>query len=221
MVNDVFDRDQLQALAGPAGSLEVSVSAAAEAGTLKSAAGIAIVCHPHPLHGGTMDNKVVTTLMRTYRDLGVAVVRFNFRGVGASEGDYAEGVGERDDLRAVADSVRRERPQAPLYIAGFSFGAAVVANTCGQLGPLQHIALVAPPVPRYELSQLTELGAPASVFQGGQDERVVARDVADWSASLAGEVSYHEFADAGHFFHGKLSQLKAALTQAVLEVADE
>lgn len=219
MVNDVFDRDQRQSLSGPAGALEVCVHAGAEGGALRQAGAVAIVCHPHPLHGGTMDNKVVSTLMRAYRDLGMAVVRFNFRGVGASEGEYAEGVGERDDLRAVMGFVRRERPQAPVYIAGFSFGAAVVANASAQLGPLQHIALVAPPVPRYQLLGLTKLAAPASVFQGGQDERVVAAEVAGWSAALG--VSYHEFATAGHFFHGELSPLKAALTQAVVGVAGE
>jgi alpha/beta superfamily hydrolase len=161
-----------------------------------------------------MDNKVVTTLMRGYRDLGVAVVRFNFRGVAASEGQYDDGVGEVEDLLAVVAEVRRLRPHAPLYLAGFSFGAAVAANACARIKALRHVVLVAPPVPRYQLTALQQLAAPAAVLQGVLDERVQAADVAAWAQALP-EVSYRELPEAGHFFHGQLGALKAALMQAV------
>src|SRR5690606_15453748 len=93
-------------IAGPAGALEARFAAAKADGVLAPSQYLVIICHPHPLHGGTMDNKVVTTLMRTYRDLGVSVISFNFRGVGASEGEYDHAVGEVDDLLAVASWIR-------------------------------------------------------------------------------------------------------------------
>lgn len=219
MVNDVFERDQALSLAGPAGALQLAVNTASAAGKLAPTAAVAVICHPHPLHGGSMDNKVVTTLMRGYRDLGVATVRFNFRGVGASEGQYGEGVTEVDDLLAVVAQVRRWRPHAPLYLAGFSFGAAVVANACGQIAPLRHVLLVAPPVPRYNLKAVDAMVPPATVFQGAQDEQVVADEVAQWAARRG--LCYQPFAAAGHFFHGALGQLKDALTEVLVGLDDE
>ncbi|BFM19744.1 alpha/beta hydrolase [Gilvimarinus japonicus] len=221
MTSDLFESDRVLLLAGPVGALEVSVSLASAAKAVMPANAVAIVCHPHPLHGGTMDNKVVTTLMRTYRDLGAAVVRFNFRGVGASEGEYAEGVGEVDDLLAVIAEVQRHRPGAPLYLAGFSFGAAAVAKACATVTPVRHVALVAPPVPRYQLADIKGVKAPLAVLQGAMDERVVAAEVARWVAALEGDVSYREFAAAGHFFHGELGPLKQTLTEIVAGLEDE
>ncbi len=116
-------------LAGPAGALEAAVDVPTES----SRAGVAIVCHPHPLHGGTMHNKVVVMVARALGELGLSTVRFNFRGVGASGGTYDEGVGETADLIAVADWVRRTRPGDALWLAGFSFGSYVALRAAAQL----------------------------------------------------------------------------------------
>ncbi|WP_049723632.1 alpha/beta hydrolase [Gilvimarinus polysaccharolyticus] len=215
MRRDVFECDQPLRLNGPAGVLEVAISAAKPAGVMAAMRAVAVVCHPHPLHGGNMDNKVVSTLMRAYRDLGVAVVRFNFRGVGGSGGDYAEGVGEVDDLLAVVAEVHRLRPAAPLFLAGFSFGAAVIANACAGVKPVKHLMLVAPPVPRYALGDIKTMAMPVSILQGGLDEQVVAADVARWADALEGVVGYREFATTGHFFHGALGPLKQAVTDII------
>src|SRR5690348_488965 len=106
-------------LPGPVGDLDVIATNHEQANNTTP---IAIVCHPHPLHGGTMNNKVVTTLARTFKDLGLRSVRFNFRGVGKSGGIYDHGVGECKDLIAVIDWVKKIFPQAPIWLAGFSFG---------------------------------------------------------------------------------------------------
>lgn len=219
MHDDLLGGDRTLWVTGPAGALQVSVNAAADGALLPTQA-VAVVCHPHPRYGGTMDNKVVTTLMRTYRDLGVAVVRFNFRGAGASEGRHDDGAGEVEDLLAIVAEVRRLRPGVPLHLAGFSFGAAVAAKACARITTLHQIVLVAPPVPRYQLPVLTQLPAPTTVLQGGLDERVRAVDVAAWARALPG-VTYRELPEAGHFFHGQLRELKAALRQAVEGVTYE
>ncbi|HAJ44288.1 MAG TPA: alpha/beta hydrolase, partial [Alcanivorax sp.] len=117
-----MSRDRL-ALEGPEGTLEAVLE-----GETENPAMIAIVCHPHPQFGGTMDNKVVTTLIRAARDAGAAALRFNFRGVGESQGAYSDGIGEVEDLIAVHRWLSKKYPGAPLWLAGFSFGSFVAAR---------------------------------------------------------------------------------------------
>src|SRR5690606_10174585 len=132
-------------LPGPAGALEVAVDLP-EADVARVPA-TAIVCHPLPTEGGTMHNKVVTMAARALRELGVATVRFNFRGTGASAGEFDEGRGERDDLRAVAEWVRAQRPVDQLWLAGFSFGAWVSLSMAAELQPSLLVS-IAPPAGR-------------------------------------------------------------------------
>ena len=203
-------------IAGPVGNLESALSRGDSNAPLSALNALVIVCHPHPQHGGTMDNKVVTTLMRTYRDLGVHVFRFNFRGVGSSEGAFDNAVGELDDLLAVLEWAKNNLPESPLLLAGFSFGSSIAARASYSLDGLLHLTLVAPPVERYEYDRDGVFNAPLCVVQGDQDERVIAQGVYDWVTQLQSPAELIRYPDAGHFFHGYLSALKADLTQVLL-----
>lgn len=201
---------------GPAGNLDAALSRADTDAPLSALNAMVIVCHPHPQHGGTMDNKVVTTLMRTYRDLGVHVLRFNFRGVGGSEGVFDNAVGELEDLLAVIAWAKSHLPESPLLLAGFSFGSSIAARASYSLQGLLHLTLVAPPVERYDYDRAGVFNAPLCVVQGDQDERVIAQGVYDWVAQLHSSAELIRYPQAGHFFHGYLSALKADLTQVLL-----
>ncbi len=194
-------------ISGPAGLLEADWMQADDA---ESPAALAVVVHPHPLGGGTMNNKVVTTLARTCRDLGMAVVRFNFRGVGRSAGVHDHGRGELDDLRAVIEMARHRLPGVPLHLAGFSFGSYIAAAGADQV---RSLLLIAPPVENYPFARLT-LAHPVAVLQGDQDELVSVQSVRDWVAEAQVD-TYHELAGCSHFFHGRLPEL-SALTRSWL-----
>lgn len=200
--------ESLLAIPGPVGRIEAIWSP-----SYANAALAAVICHPHPLHGGTMGNKVVSTLARTWRDAGVATLRFNFRGVGASEGRHADGVGEVDDLLAVLAWLQREQGVATVALAGFSFGAWVAAAGASRLPAalqLDRLVLVAPPVQYPGFAGLQP--PPGSlVLQGDADEVVDPAAVAAWVASRAAPPELRIFAGAGHFFHGRLGELKAEL----------
>ena len=196
--------EQKLSVPGAAGALELRW----HAGVDPSADRAVIVCHPHPLHGGTMDNKVVTTLARTYRDIGWHALRFNFRGVGKSEGEYGHLQGEIDDLESVLAFVRKQLPQSAIALAGFSFGSAVVANLTLRNGDIDHLVLIAPPVGKYELDFPTAFPCPTLVVQGDQDEIVDLSRTRDWASGVQGEFHYREMSGAGHFFHGRLTELR-------------
>lgn len=210
------EKESKISIAGPAGNLESALSRGDSDAPLSALNAIVVVCHPHPQHGGTMDNKVVTTLMRTYRDLGVHVLRFNFRGVGGSEGVFDNAVGELEDLLAVIDWVKNNLPESPKLLAGFSFGSSIAARASYSLEDLLHLTLVAPPVERYEYDRDGVFNAPLCVVQGDQDERVIAQGVYDWVAQLQSPAELIRYPEAGHFFHGYLSALKTDLTKALL-----
>jgi hypothetical protein len=191
---------------GPAGDLEVRVAAAAE-GTLTAYNFTAIVCHPHPQHGGTMDNKVVTTLARSYRKLGCNTVRFNFRGVGRSAGHFGHGDGEQEDALAVCRYASAQHPGGGLLLAGFSFGGGVAMRVVRQLTAVRHLALVAPSLRHFPADGMGTFHCPTLVLQGEQDEVLDAGDVYRWVDDLQGVVKLVRVADTGHFFHGKLVAL--------------
>lgn len=194
---------------GPAGALEGRALAGREKGALADQKLVAVVCHPHPLHGGTMDNKVVTTLVRGYRDLGVDTLRFNFRGVGESEGEFDNAVGEVDDLLAVLKWLKSQKSGAQLLLAGFSFGSSVAAQAVYRSDwPVRHLALVAPPVDRYPYDQDASFPCPLALIQGDQDDVVEARGVYEWQEKLESPVELLRYPEAGHFFHGYLVTLK-------------
>ncbi len=190
---------------GPSGKLELAVGAA-----VADARALAVICHPHPLHGGTMDNKVVTMLERTLRDAGAATVRFNFRGVGASTGQFDEGQGEGDDLAAVVALARSWLPEARLWLAGFSFGSYVSARMAAALGADLLIS-VAPPVGRFAFRAIAHPPRRWIVLQGEVDEVVDPALVFAHFEQMQPPVEMLRFADTGHFFHGKLVQMRERL----------
>jgi Predicted hydrolase of the alpha/beta superfamily len=193
-------KDQSVEIVGPAGALEsvLRLPPTPRPGL------VAVVCHPHPLHGGTMDNKVVSTLVRSFDELNIASVRFNFRGVGASEGSYGEGIGEVDDLNAVAAWVRQEFAGSQVILAGFSFGSGVVSNGCQTLADVAQGIFVAPPVGRYNFAGATTYPCPITVIMGDKDELVNPEDVYRWCDSLTPSATVISLPEASHFFHGQL-----------------
>lgn len=194
---------------GPAGDLEILVTRA------ENASAVAVICHPHPLHGGTMHNKVVSTLMRAARDRGASTIRFNFRGVGKSAGEHADGVGEVDDCKVVIDWAAGEFAGQPLWLMGFSFGGYVAAAAArDQAGWPARVLLVAPSVERQPFAELMPLPGSISVMMGEADEVVASQAVFDLLEGQSG-VDLVRFADTGHFFHGKLVELKAAAEDAL------
>ncbi|MCR6701641.1 MAG: alpha/beta hydrolase [Dokdonella sp.] len=198
-------------LPGPAGAIELAC-ALPEPGTAR--AGTAVICHPHPLQGGTMHNKVVTIIERALRELGLATVRFNFRGVGASEGSYDEGNGESDDLAAIVGWVREVRPDDVVWLAGFSFGSYVALRNAQRLDAAV-LVTVAPPVGRWDFSQITLPECPWLVVQGEEDEVVDPAAVFDWIDTLAEPPQLVRMPETGHFFHRRLMDLRGLLKNAL------
>ena len=189
---------------GPAGVLEAAVDAAV--GRVRA---VAVICHPHPLQQGTMSNKVVTTVARAFAKLGADAVRFNFRGVGASTGAHAHGIGERDDALAVVAWCRARWPERPLYLGGFSFGAAVALGIAARVSPAG-LVTVAPPVDRLR-SGFVAPTCPWLLIHGEADDVVPPGPVLDWCAALPAPPKIVLLPGVGHFFHGRLG----ALTEAV------
>ena len=190
---------------GPLGALEARVEDPAP-GVVPGAVGV--VCHPHPLHGGTMQNKVVHTLARAMQELGVPTLRFNFRGVGASAGTYGDGIGEVDDaLAAIAWARERWRCEA-LWLAGFSFGAAVSLEAARRARPAALVS-VAPPVGRIIVGHVERPACPWLVVHGEQDELVDAQAVRAWTAAFDPPPELAMLGDATHFFHGRLGELRS------------
>ncbi|MEO0971475.1 MAG: CocE/NonD family hydrolase [Pseudomonadota bacterium] len=202
-------------VAGPAGALEVLVEhPALEAPS--TATGLCIIAHPHPLHGGTMNNKVAYTLARTATLCGRIAVRFNFRGVDASEGSHDDGRGEVDDVIAIAAWARQHyarQANDAAWVAGFSFGACMAAAAAGRVGATQAI-LVAPAVERYSTADTT-LEIPLLLAQGMADEVVSAQAALAWAARQPGSVEVLEFDGVGHFFHGAQVELRTRLVAAL------
>jgi alpha/beta superfamily hydrolase len=168
---------------------------------------IAVVAHPLPTMGGTMENKVVTTLVKTFTELGFIAVRFNFRGVGASSGVYDEGNGEVDDAVAVARYAQQEFGPLPLILAGFSFGGYVQARAAPQLSP-QHLVLIAPAVGRFAMPPVP---AGTLIIHGDADEVVALADVMNWARPQ--QLPVLVLPDAVHYFHGRLAQLKEVVSR--------
>lgn len=178
-----------------------------------ASSGTAVIAHPHPLFGGTMTNKVVQTLARAFVQAGWRAVRFNFRGVGASEGVYDEGRGEAADMLEV---VRQVAPDGPLALAGFSFGAFVTSHVAAALAPRQpeKIVLVGTAASRFQVAPIApELHPRTLVLHGEQDDTVVLSSVMDWARPQVLPVTV--IPGVEHFFHGQLPLLKSLVLRHV------
>jgi len=193
-------------IAGPVGALEIALSIP------KAVRGIALIAHPLPLEGGTLDNKVVTTLSKSFFAFGFATMRFNFRGVGRSEGVWDHGNGEADDALCALEYARSRLPQAaelPLALAGFSFGTYIQTRIAQQVAPAMTV-LIAPAAKRFALAR-----APAHtlVVHGENDEVIPLADVLDWARPQ--HLPIVVLPDCGHFFHGRLTQLQTIVSDYI------
>jgi uncharacterized protein len=189
-------------LPGPTGALQARLQCPAT----ETQAGV-IICHPHPLYGGNFDNKVVHILARSFLDLGMFALRFNFRGVGQSAGEFDHGEGENADLLAVCAWARAHLPARTLWLAGFSFGAYVALRSHLQVAP-QGLILVAPALRYCRDDEECRLGSlPSLVIQGAHDTVVTPHSVEAWLRAQIYPSAYRVL-DSGHFFHGHLNEVR-------------
>jgi alpha/beta superfamily hydrolase len=194
-------------VAGPAGQIECAIDLPA-----KPPVGTAVVCHPHPQHGGTMDNKVVQTLARAVLQLGWRSVRFNFRGIGASQGSWDDGVGEIDDAMAVIDAQRDSA--APLLLAGFSFGGYVASQAALRLPDDAKAAQLVLVGPSTEKQAMPNVPPETVVVHGETDDVVPLAATLAWARPQSLPVIV--LPGVGHFFHGQLGLLKTVIVRELL-----
>jgi alpha/beta superfamily hydrolase len=192
-------------LRGPAGALEALLESPASMG------GVVTVCHPHPLYGGDMSNKVVHTLSRAFNECGIAALRFNYRGVGSSAGTYDDAVGETLDALAVLDYAAGRWPGLPLYLAGFSFGGAVSVRAARQRR-IERLVTVAPAIERVGVEPMLP-ECPWLLIQGTADELLDPATTARWVTALARPPRLVMMEGVSHFFHGQLTRLKDVVVQ--------
>ena len=198
---------------GPAGAIEVAIDIPADV------RGIALIGHPHPLFGGTLDNKIVHTLARTFRDLHYVALRPNFRGVGQTEGEHDEGEGETDDMHAVLDYARARWGRLPVVLAGFSFGSNVQARLAQRLAaagsPPQRMVMVgtaAGTVTGMRRYDTPAVPVDTIVIHGEHDETVPLANVLDWARPQ--HLPVVVVPDADHFFHGRLNLIRDIIVRA-------
>ena len=194
-------------IAGPAGALEIALDAPPG-----DSRGVAVIAHPHPQFGGTLDNKVVQTLARAFTQAGWTAVRFNFRGVGGSEGVYDEGRGEVEDMLAV---MKHAAPAGELALAGFSFGAFVTSQVFARVYPARPVAklvLVGTAASRFAVAPIAESAHEQTlVVHGELDDTVPLQAVLDWARPQLLPVTV--VPGGGHFFHGQLPLLKSLVAR--------
>jgi hypothetical protein len=200
------------ALQGSAGELESILELPADAAVI----GAVVVCHPHPQHGGTMHNKVVHTLARAFIRSGFAALRFNFRGTEGSAGSYDNGAGELDDALAALDWLAQQYPKVPLWLGGFSFGAAIAVRAAVST-TVSGLISVAPAIYRFADGLEQQPECPWLVIQGDEDELVEVDETIAWFNSLAPGPELLVVPGAEHFFHGRLGDLRSAVMEFVEE----
>lgn len=192
---------------GPAGMLEGLLDKPAD-----EPRALAVVCHPHPLQQGAMTNKVTYILARAFNDLGALSLRFNFRGVGNSAGHYDNGVGETGDALAALDWLSAQHSGLPLWLGGFSFGAWVALRAQSER-PIERLVTVAPAVGRFTAT-LKLPTVPWLLIQGDADEVVSPQATLDWVAGLRVKPQLVVLKGAGHFFHGRLNEVRQTVVKA-------
>jgi alpha/beta superfamily hydrolase len=194
-------------LVGAAGNMECVLDLPGDAPR-----GIALVAHPHPLYGGTMDNKVAQTLARTFVNLGYVAVRFNFRGVGASEGVHDHGHGETDDMEIMLAHVRAKFPGLPVALSGFSFGTFVMSQLHQRLAArgdaAERLVLVGAAAGKWAMA---DVPADSILIHGELDETIPLKDVFEWARPQ--DIPVIVIPGADHFFHRKLGHIKNLVTQ--------
>ena len=188
---------------GPAGRLQALLDMPSQ----QDPAGAAVVCHPHPQHGGTMHNKVAHTLARSFVRSGLVTLRFNFRGTEDSDGHFDHGIGELDDALAAISWLRRRHAVGPLWLGGFSFGAAIAVRAAIEV-EVSGLISVAPAIYRFAGNLESQPQCPWLVIQGDEDELVDVEETIGWINSLEPGPELVVMAGAEHFFHGRLNELR-------------
>jgi uncharacterized protein len=202
-------REQQVFIEGAAGKLDVRYMEQNAEGTERTGM---LMCHPHPLFDGTMDNKVVTTTLKTAFGLGMSVMRFNFRGVGQSDGVHDHGIGEQDDVLRVLTFAREQLGWTSILLGGFSFGAGMAClAACREPELVTALYLVAPAVHHFDAPNGLPHGFETWVYMGDADEVVPFDEVEHWVNRVNPLPHWQVFEQGGHFFHGRLTELKAAL----------
>lgn len=185
---------------------------------------VAVICHPHPLYQGTMNNKIITTLSRAMKTHSIASIRFNYRGVGSSDGEYGDGIGESEDALAVCKWVEETMQAKHIILCGFSFGGAIAYKVLSKLNNVVCLVTIAPAVDRFDLTSYPEPqnNIPWLVVQGTDDDTVSASSVFDFAINkVKSELVLVKMNDVGHFFHGKLISLKKVTENFVGPVVKE
>jgi len=210
----ILTNEATQLIKGPTGQLELAIGEP----LAEEREAWGVVCHPHPLYGGTMHNKVVTTLAKTFQGLGVPTVRFNFRGVMRSEGEYGHAEGELEDLLAVVSWLQQQHAKRELWLGGFSFGGYIAARAASQL-QVKKLVTVAPPVRNFPMETITPIAHPWVLVQGERDDVVPPEEVLSWAESCNPKPIILRFPEAGHYFHGQLTELRNEIQTALMSVS--
>lgn len=195
---------------GPAGNIEIMYSKPED----QKISNLAIICHPHPLHEGTMHNKVVTTLAKTFDKANMATIRFNFRGVGKSTGIFDNANGECDDLIAVHSWAQQNIYSKKCILAGFSFGSYICCKSANTIKP-SALVTVAPAVVKQDYGSYPTYNCPWWLIQGDKDEITPSESVYSWAKNHPQKPSVIKISDASHFFHGKLGEVEQKLTNVI------
>ena len=193
---------------GPCGRLEAILWLPKVTSDLPAPRAAAIVCPPHPVAGGTLDNNVVFRIARGLQTAGLAALRFNFRGAGNSDGVHDGKGAEEEDARAALDHLQRERPGIPLWAAGFSFGSRTVASLARREPRIERLLLVALPCRAFDCSFIAELRTPAHLLMAGEDQYGTLRDLRERVPQLPGNVDVEEIEGVDHFFRGATPELE-------------
>jgi len=206
-------------LRGAAGNIEAKLHLPIVDTATNTAKAIVICCHPHPQFGGTMTNKIVHTMAKTFCKMGVPAIRFNFRGIGKSEGKYDNGIGESEDLLILCELVRNSWPNQQLWLAGFSFGSWISAG-CAVASGAQQLLSVAPPVQYFDISDFQEPTCPWLVLMGEEDDVVDPKSVFDWIDSKANPPELIKFPETGHFFHGQIVNMSNVIQKHYMSIVN-
>lgn len=202
-------KDQALMLHGPAGVLEACLHSDV---SWEAPHMVAVLCHPHPLHEGTMHNKVVTTVARTLAKCGVPSLRFNFRGVGKSAGIFDDALGEAEDCKAAIAEMRVRWPNADLLLVGFSFGAFIASQVTAQDARITQLVTIAPAVHHHDFAAFSKnITCPWLVIQPEADEVVPPEAVYQWFEALDANKTLVRVPNCSHFFHGQLVELQSIL----------
>ncbi len=199
-------------LSGGAGTIEAKLHIPKADDSAHSVKAIAICCHPHPLFGGAMTNKVVHTVTKTFTRMGIATLRFNFRGVGKSAGIHGEGLGESEDLLALCRLMRSSWSEQELWLAGFSFGSWITAR-CAKEAKADRLLSIAPPVQYFDFNDAEMAECPWLVLMGEKDEIIDPELVYHWIKCRTQPPELITFPEAGHFFHGQIVKMSSILQQ--------